>query len=176
MKHSLEEELRKLLDKQAIHEVVLRIARGTDRFDTDLLAECIAPDAVIDMGGAKPMSGAEFAAALTPPPGTRPGRMHLVSNVLVSVDGARAFAETYIVSYQDVLRGGDRFTRIRAGRYLDQFHRSASGWKLTGRTLIDEWGRADKVLEALPQGKHRGQPAPADMLYALLEAQSSEGN
>jgi hypothetical protein len=176
MNHNLEEELRELLDKQAIHEVVLRIARGTDRFDKDLLAECIAPDAMIDMGGTKIMSGAEFSAALTPPPGPRPGRMHFVANVLVTLDGDAAFAESYIISYQDVPRGDDRFTRVRAGRYLDKFCRCAPGWKLTHRTLVDEWARVDKVLETVPQGKHLGRPAPGDMLYTLLEAQSSEGN
>jgi hypothetical protein len=174
MKQALEAELRTLLDKQAIHDLVLTIARGTDRYDGRLLSECIARDAVIDLGGPEPMKGAAFASALKPPSDPRPGRMHLIANVLVDVDGNSAFAESYFVSYQDILREGERATRIRSGRYLDKFRRDGHGWKLAQRTIVDEWARQDKVIEPVPQGRHLGKPAPADLLYAVLQTLGSK--
>lgn len=163
---SLQSELKKLLDKQAIHEVVMRIARGLDRYDGALLAACILPDAVLDMGGEKPMTGAAFAA-LKAPAESRPGRMHVIANELIEVEGDLACGEIYLISYQDVLRDGERYTRTRSGRYIDRYARHDGVWKLSHRTLIDEWSRMDRLAEAVPPGKHEGRPAPDDLVCSL---------
>jgi len=163
----VETRLRRLEDIEAIRGLLADIARGTDRYDSQLLASAIHEDAVLDMGGARTMTGAAFAAALTPPAEPRPGRMHLVSNVRIEVDGDAARSESHIVSCQDVLVEGVRKTRIRAGRYLDRWERRAGSWKLSARTLVDEWGRIDAVVEAIAPGAHRGRPAPDDLSYSL---------
>jgi hypothetical protein len=157
--------LRRLEDIEAIRLVLRRIARGTDRFDSVLLAESIHADAVLDMGGATPMSGAAFAIALKPPEAPRPGRMHIISNEQIEVAGDGAASETYILSCQDVLTDGVRKTRLRAGRYLDRFQRRDGVWKLSARTLVDEWSRIDEVVDALAPGAHVGRPVPDDLSY-----------
>lgn len=162
---SMDDRLRRLEDIEAIRLLLGRIARGTDRFDTALLAESIHADAVLDMGGASPMSGAAFAAALKPPAVPRPGRMHIITNEQIEVDGDAASSETYILSCQDVLIDDVRKTRLRAGRYLDRFARREGVWKLSARTLIDEWSRIDEVVEAIAHGAHSGRPAPDDLSY-----------
>src|ERR1700760_2685809 len=43
-------EIRRLLDKEAIREVLLRYARGIDRHDDDLMASAYHPDAIDDHG------------------------------------------------------------------------------------------------------------------------------
>lgn len=159
--------LQSLEDVEAIRLLLRRIARGTDRFDGALLAESIHADAVLDMGGPRSMSGAEFAAALKPPAAARPGRMHFLGNEQIEVDGDRARSETYILSCQDLLADGIRKTRIRAGRYLDRFARREGVWKLSARTLVDEWGRVDAVIEAIAPGAHTGRPAPNDLSYTV---------
>lgn len=161
----IEERLRRLEDIEAIRLLLGRIARGTDRFDGALLAEAIHADAVLDMGGASPMSGAAFAAALKPPSNPRPGRMHIITNEQIEIDGDAASSETYILSCQDVLVDDVRKTRLRAGRYLDRFARRDGVWKLSARTLIDEWSRIDAVIEAITAGAHTGRPAPDDLSY-----------
>lgn len=163
----LEGRLRRLEDVEAIRGLLADIARGTDRYDAQLLARAIHEDAVLDMGGARKLSGADFAAALRPPAEPRPGRMHLVSNERIEVAGDAARSESHIVSCQDVLVDGTRKTRIRAGRYLDGWERRDGSWKLSSRTLVDEWGRIDAVAEAIEPGAHRGRPAPDDLSYAL---------
>ena len=40
-----ERELRELLDKQALTELVVRYARGVDRWDKELVLACFHPDA-----------------------------------------------------------------------------------------------------------------------------------
>src|SRR4051794_10772552 len=93
---ALLEQVARLLDKQAIYEVLLGIARGVDRFDPELLAACIHPDAALDMGSETPIAGAAFAAALKPPADPPVGRMHLIANPVIEVDGDQARAESYI--------------------------------------------------------------------------------
>lgn len=156
--------VRILEDKEAIRTLLATIARGTDRYDGDLLGSAIYPDAVMDMGG-KTMNGSAFAAALHAPPAPRPGRMHILGNERIDVDGDIAHSESYLVSCQDVLADGVRKTRIRAGRYVDRFERREGIWKLAARTMIDEWGRIDPVGEAIDVGGHSGKPAPDDISY-----------
>ncbi len=154
--------LRRLEDIEAIRRLLHDIARGTDRFDSELLARSIRADATLDMGGAKAIAGADFAQALKPPAAPRPGRMHIVANERIDVDGDDARSESYILSCQDVLVDGMRKTRFRAGRYLDRFVREAGAWKLTSRMLVDEWSRVDEVTEAIAPGRHVGMPVPHD--------------
>jgi hypothetical protein len=164
-----------LEDQAAIRDLITRIARGVDRYDGALLADCIWPDAVIDMGGEKPLSGAAFAAAIKPPTEPRPGRMHIVSNQHVRVDTDFAVSESQVMSCQDVLDHGQRRTRIRAGRYLDRFERRGGLWKLSARTMVDEWGRIDPVDQVPVQGRHLGGPAPSDPSYGSPFAMLAKG-
>lgn len=163
---ALAERLQLLEDKEAVRAQLAAIARGTDRYDGALLESAIHGDAVLDMGGKAPMSGSAFAAALKPPAEPRPGRMHIISNERIDVDGDVAHSETYVVSCQDVLVEDVRKTRIRAGRYLDRFERRQGEWKLAARCFVDEWGRIDAVGEPVMPGAHAGRPAPGDLSYS----------
>jgi hypothetical protein len=149
------------------------IARGVDRFDGALLAVCIAPDATLDMGGDKPVSGAAFVEMLKRPAQSPAGRMHVVSNQRIVLNGAEAWSESHVLSCQTNLVGEGEQTRIRAGRYLDRFIRRDGAWKLIARTFIDEWSRVDAVKEPAPQGAHKGAPAPDDVLYRLFGEEAS---
>ena len=79
-------EVQVLLDKQAIHEVVLRYCRGVDRCDRDLVRDCYWPEA-IDEHGSFTGTRDEYLEWLF-------GRMlprysmtmHFIGNVLVEVD------------------------------------------------------------------------------------------
>jgi hypothetical protein len=164
-KEGLAARIGRIEDRIAIEDLLYGIASGVDRFDSALLASLIAPDAVIDMGGDATMAGAAFAAAIRPPAKPRPGRMHVVTNARIAIEGDHATSESHIVSWQDLLADGQRVTRVRAGRYLDRFAKQEC-WKLTARTLIDEWARIDPVAQTAPQGRHLGRPAPDDLLYA----------
>ena len=47
---SLEQRLRALVDRQAIHDVILRYCRGVDRMDRELLLAAYHSDAIDDHG------------------------------------------------------------------------------------------------------------------------------
>lgn len=136
------DQLQELLDRQDIHDCLLRFCRGMDRFDRELYlsafhndAEMAAGPYVGDVAGcwdwAKPMH--EGAQVLT---------HHLLLNHHVEIDGDTAHSECY---YQFVGRnhpweaGGDETVMLAGGRYIDRLERRDSIWKIALRTNIIEW-------------------------------------
>ena len=164
----LSAQLAALSDRNAVYEVVLDIASGVDRYDPALLADAIWADAHIDMGGAAPMTGAAFAAALKPPRAPSKGRMHVIGNHRIRVDGDRAECESYVISCQETAAQDGDETRLRAGRYLDRFERRDGTWKLSRRVFVDEWSRLDTVKTRPAVGGHRGAPSEADLSRSEL--------
>lgn len=162
---ALEARIGRLEDRNAVVDVVLRIAAGVDRHDVAALQSAIWPDAHIDMGGA-PITGAVFAAALAPPPVPSTGRMHLTGNHQIRVEGDRARCESYVISAQEVTVADGAETRLRAGRYLDRFERRDGEWRLSRRVFVDEWSRLDGIGQQPKVGTRRGRPAPDDARYA----------
>ncbi|WP_164843946.1 nuclear transport factor 2 family protein [Croceicoccus ponticola] len=162
---ALEDRIRLLEDKESIRGVIIAIARGVDRFDNVLLGDCIHPDADLWMGGDMPIKGAVFVEKLSVPSNPRPGRMHVVGNHRIDVDGDRALSESYVISCQDIEVDDTRSTRLRAGRYLDRLQRFGTRWRLMERILVDEWARSDVLKEIPAQGIRLGQPSPDDISY-----------
>ena len=137
-----EAELRVLLDKARIHDVLMRYSRGVDRGDGELVVSCFHPDATLDMGRG-PMAPAALAEGITKMTAT--GTMHFIGNEYVEVDGDAAYSETYFISYATISDAGQSATRSRGGRYLDRFERRDGQWKIARRLLVDEWSRIDEV-------------------------------
>ena len=136
------ERLRELLDRQDIHDCLLRFCRGMDRFDRDVYlsafwddAEMAAGPYVGDVPGcwdwAKPMH--EAGQILT---------HHLLLNHHVEIDGETAHSECY---YQFVARnypweeGDGETVMLAGGRYIDRLERRNGEWKIALRTNIIEW-------------------------------------
>ena len=134
--------IRELVDRQDIHDCLLRFCRGMDRFDRDLYLSAFHDDAemaagpyVGDVPGcwdwAKPMH--EAGQVLT---------HHGLLNHSVDIDGDTAHSETY---YQFVARnhpwedGGGETIMLAGGRYIDRLERRGGQWKIALRTNIIEW-------------------------------------
>lgn len=137
-----EAELRALLDKAQIHDVLMRYSRGVDRGDGELVVSCFHPGATLDMGRG-PMAPAALAEGISKMTAT--GTMHFIGNEYVEVDGDAAYGETYFISYATVTDSGKSATRSRGGRYLDRFERRDGEWKIARRLLVDEWSRLDDL-------------------------------
>lgn len=170
---ALQRTVAELQDREAIRLVLTGIARGTDRFDQALLAACIQADAKLDMGGANPITGADFVDMLKPPANPPQGRMHMLSNERIVLNGDSGWSETQVLSCQQIEENGIVQTRLRAGRYLDRFTRCEGHWKLSERTFIDEWARTDTVDAAPATGANRGAPASHDLLYKMFGWEAS---
>jgi hypothetical protein len=164
--------IRSILDRQEIQDQLMRYCRGVDRRDEDLLRSVFREGAINDNGVPAPATQL-IGTVISSPPVTR---MHFVGNVLMELEGDRAFVETYFIAYSTHPEESQTFTRIRGGRWLDRFERDDSGWKIAHRRVVDEWSRLDEVKETPTVGRHRGESGPADAVYRMRELLTGPGS
>jgi len=133
-------DLHALQDKQEITEICYRYGLALDRRDWAALAALFTPDAdafYLDMPPAHGYKAIEDTCrtALTPLSATQ----HLISNVVVWLDGDRAECTCYLQAQhvKTGTPGGDNF--IIAGRYDDKLIRTTAGWRIRERRLAPIW-------------------------------------
>jgi hypothetical protein len=129
--------LRRLEDRQAILDCVIRAARGLDRHDADILHSAYHPDAVVNIG---PFVGSirEFAAwSHTGHSELYGGHTHNITNHSAEIAGDTAHAESYVLM---VLRHKDGQTvTVAGGRYIDRLERRNGEWRISLRRLAADW-------------------------------------
>jgi ketosteroid isomerase-like protein len=133
-----------LRDRACLIDLVSRYALAVDDRDVPAIAACFTDDAHVEFdGGAEVVDGraeltAFFESALQRPMmGTVGVSTHLMSNVLVTVDGDRAHVETQAVAY---LASAERDTIVVRGlRYSDDCVRRGDGWLVQHRVHRSLW-------------------------------------
>jgi hypothetical protein len=157
---------RELLDKQAIHETLLRYCRGLDRCDEAMLASAFHSDAMVEHGG-QTLSGARIAGFLVSrslQAGSR--HAHYLANHLVGVSCDAADSECYFFSYR--IGPGEAGIQTFKGRYLDRFERRAGEWRIARRTVVIDWSTREPFSHAdLFPGAPRGARSRDDPSYGL---------
>src|SRR6202167_4437131 len=145
-----ERALRVLLDKQEIHEVLMRYCRGIDRCDAELLHSVYHPDATDDHGLFKGRAVGFVPWALNAL--VRDQRTsHYIANELIEVDGDVALCQSYFFGiHRRQEKGGTTAELVLAGRYADRFERRAGVWKTAHRQVIFDRSRIDKIEREFP--------------------------
>src|SRR3546814_7290501 len=68
--------------------------------------------------------------------------MHLIGNVLITLGGDQADAESYFYGIHRVnLPDGGKSDVIGAGRYLDQLEKRDDEWRIARRLVVTDWFR-----------------------------------
>ncbi|MGE0799109.1 MAG: nuclear transport factor 2 family protein [Lautropia sp.] len=167
------DELRRLLDKQAIWEVLLRYTRGLDRMDWALLASCYHPDAHHDHGMWQGPA-AEFVQYCARHLATMDRTLHTVENALIVPSSAiQASSEAYCTALHRIpsTKSASGFANHTVFvRYLDRFERRGDGpWRIARRTVVFEWSVVDPIDREwnLTGAYARGSRSRADPAYAL---------
>jgi len=130
-----------LADRHAIEDVLIRYATALDSRDWSLLASCFTENGVTDyqeLGGVNAGPDAIIATCHGALSGLDASQ-HLISNMVVELDGDRARAACYFQA-QHVYAGadgGDNF--LVGGTYRDRLIRTADGWRIEHRTLEPTW-------------------------------------
>lgn len=119
-------------DRADISDVLLRYATGIDRRDWPLFRTAFTDDCVLDYGEIGQWNGVddvtEFMAAAHAMAGQT---MHRLTNQVITVDGDRAEARTYVDGLI-MFGGGD--TGVNAiGFYDDDLVNTAAGWRIVRR-------------------------------------------
>jgi SnoaL-like domain len=132
--------LENLIDREAIRDVITRVARGEDRRHAGLLRSAFWPEATIDFGV---MAGGfdDYLGWCVPGSPAIPVTQHLLGQTLIALHGDSAKAETYVHSYHRVVMGDEQRDTAMGGRYLDVLEKRDGDWRIASRVMLYDWDR-----------------------------------
>jgi hypothetical protein len=157
----LETRIRRLEDRNAIIEAVIRYGVSVDRKDWQMFADCFTPVVRTDHSG--DVSREEFVAIVAGALDGFGSTQHLSTNHLITFDEGdpdRAVCESDMFA-QHFLAGSPHgeFYLLRA-RYADQMVRTPEGWRIESITTWNRWeeGNLTAVAEAIERVRSRAAP------------------
>lgn len=161
-----------LADREAIRQCLYRYSRGVDRLDADMLRSAYWPDAIdshLEFTG----NVEQFIAWAFPIMGAMDQTMHLIGNVLITMNGDTADVESYFYGYHRISVDGRKMDVIGAGRYLDRFAKRDDEWRIAERLVMTDWFReypdsADWTKGMLGLSIDFGRRFPDDPSYSRL--------
>lgn len=150
----MDDEVRRLLDEQAIYRRLVDYCRGVDRGDAALVASVFHPDGTDDHGSFTGL-GADFAEYATTRLAERyQATMHTIANPVVTFTGPdSALVECHVCARQRRADDEGAVLETFGGRYVDHFERRAGEWKIAHRTLVHEWDKVERLELAFPPGR-----------------------
>lgn len=155
--------LQDLVDRQQIADLIHQYCRGCDRGDEELLHSVFWPDATVEH---PPFKGTarEFCTIALEFISLLDSTLHQVGNILIELDGDKAYTESYFTAYHRLPKGpvgggliaDAEFTHHRqevdedifmGGRYLKWFERRHGEWKIYHHIGFLEWERWAEAAE-----------------------------
>jgi len=160
-----------MLDRHDIHQVILRLARGTDRRDSALIRSCYHEDS-FDDHGAFQGTGTEFAEWVPVTLAIFAATQHFIGSPRIELEGDAARSETYCIAHHVFPESDPEGARdsVMALRYVDRFEREPGGeWLIRKRVCVWDYTYIVPAGERWPWGEQYllGQPNGADPSYTL---------
>jgi hypothetical protein len=156
----LRREVRRLSDRQAIQDVVMRHSRGMDRHDDEIMRSCYHDDGIARFGP-RTITADEYADFMN---AAHQGRFALHSHHITThtcdIQGDLAFSETYMIA--SFLSNDMTRASYVSGRYLDELERREGEWRIMKRRAF-----VDLVVEgdATYLGVPRSTPIDYDQVW-----------
>jgi len=141
--------LQQLLDRQQIHNCIIRYCGGVDRFDREMLLSVYHEDATDDHGAFVGTAAQFVDWALAYHAKYQHTHKHYVLNHRCDLDGDTAHTETYWL-FSGVNKLGPPIS-LSGGRYLDRFEKRAGRWGIAARKCIIEWSGALGEIAVPPE-------------------------
>jgi hypothetical protein len=156
-----------LLDKQALHDNLMRYCRGVDRMDLELIRSAYWSDSTDDHGRfiGPGHAWAEMAYEARK---VLVGTNHHVSNVYIELDGTLAKRESMFVNVNTYLDGSP--TMMLGGRYRDLCEKRDGEWRILRRVCIWDWNQLVEPdpgwhVMRVPEWSNWGRFHPDDPIY-----------
>ena len=135
----MDEDLKALLAREAVRQCIVRLARGEDRRNGEMIKASYWPDSVTDYGVFQG-SFDEYYAWVIPGADAITNTQHVLGQTFTELDGDTAKAETHVVSYHRVdYGGGDEHDTCIGGRYLDVLEKRDGEWRIASRVMLYDW-------------------------------------
>ncbi len=127
--------LAEMLDREAIRNCIVRLARGEDRRDAAQISSAYWSDAFIDFG----VFSGDFPTYLgfvVPGDPALPCTLHFLGQTHTELAGDSARSETLVSSYHRVDTGSGHQDTTIGGRYLDSLERRDGEWRIARRVML----------------------------------------
>ena len=153
-----EARVRELEDRQAITDVLFRVAVGIDLADAELLATTVTDDAVVDLGPATRKIGSDFPAMESSEQATgthlravgSPDTSHSMTSMRVSLSGDTATADCSVMAQHFLPGEGSRPDRtahaLEMNLWAAAFLRTAEGWRIRRLDVNNAWFEGDPSI------------------------------
>jgi hypothetical protein len=137
-----EPELRELLDKQAIAELLYAYAEAIDRRDSNLLETVFTEDCQLHYGAYDHPASVLIQAWRSDRPPALLMTHHLYGNIVVRFhDRHHARSITYFSAQHRASHGGQIMDEMVRGRYLDRLIKQDGRWRFAERTIVFDWSK-----------------------------------
>ena len=135
---TLDEQVRWLVDRALISDLLYAFARALDTKDWQAYIDTYAEDGVVELPWAT-VSRAEIADFVPRDIGRFHATHHISSNHSIEIDGDIARSRSYLLAMH-VLDPDDQASQwLSAGWYDNEYRRTPAGWKLTRVRITPVW-------------------------------------
>ena len=141
-------ELRAMLDRQQISELIYTYCRAVDRIDPELGYTVWHDGAQADYGRIYQGDARGLIDHICAAHRRAIAHSHQITNILIQLDGERARSEAYIISAMRFMHEGALKQVTTRGRYLDQWSRRAGRWGADKRFFVNDFDELRPVTPA----------------------------
>ena len=137
----MDAQMQAFLDRDAIRQAIVTLARGEDRRDAAMITSAYWPDSVTDYGVFRSDFDG-YLAWVVPGADAITNTQHVLGQSFIELDGSTAKSETHVISYHRVDMGPDHGGEVDTcigGRYLDVFEKRDGEWRIASRTMLYDW-------------------------------------
>jgi hypothetical protein len=173
MDSELEQQVRELLDKQALYELICAYCTAADRHDHAKMRALYHEDAIDEHGHFAKGPAMDFIDKLPQIQAPMEILHHNVTTVNLRLDGTRAEGEVYLIAMHKVRTESGSYDVLIGGRYFDKYEKRAGVWKFAHRSVVADWAyTADPSKVNLDHpfltGAYIGKPGPVDPSYGFF--------
>ena len=133
------EQLQRLVDTQAIRDVLGLYCRAQDRCDLPLLQSVFHADAVDHHGGVFEGSVRDFCGFAIEKLRQCEAVTHHLFQTLIDVDGDVAGTEAYALAFHRIRIAQSTIDSIWSARIHDRFERRDGLWRIAERRVVYDW-------------------------------------
>ena len=154
-----EDELRTLLDRQAISDVVIRYATGIDMRDWEAYRSCFTDQLEVDFtsfsgGEPRTLTGDEWVAGVRAGLSGFAATQHISTNHVITLDGDEATCVSYMQAqhYLPNEKGDNALTL--GGYYTNTLVRTGDGWRIRRCRLTVTWTTGNRHIFELARERY----------------------
>lgn len=141
-------ELREMLGRQQITQLLYRYCRAVDRIDEELGYTIWHDDAEADYGRIYRGSGRGFIDFVCEAHRRAIVHSHQITNIIIELEKDRARSESYVMSGMRLM-DSDQLKQITTrGRYLDLWSRREGRWGIDKRLFVNDFDEIRTVTPA----------------------------